>query len=136
MQGSNTYLSFNGNCRQAVEFYKKCLGAELEIMLFSQAPCNTPPEAKDRIMHARLTKGPVTLMASDSMMSDPVQQGNNFHVVIACDSIPEAEKLFTAFSENGKVILPLQDMFWGARFGMLTDQFGINWMFSAELPKK
>lgn len=87
-------------------------------------------------MHARLTKGPVTLMASDSMMSDPVQQGNNFHVVIACDSIPEAEKLFTAFSENGKVILPLQDMFWGARFGMLTDQFGINWMFSAELPKK
>src|SRR5215472_17453844 len=98
MQGTNTYLSFNGNCRQAVVFYKKCLGAEMEVMVFSQAPCDTPPEAKDRIMHARLTKGPATLMASDSMMSHPVQQGNNFHVAIHWDSVQEAGKRFAAFS--------------------------------------
>jgi PhnB protein len=135
MQGLSTHLSFNGNCREAMHFYKQCLGAELDVMPFSETPCNVPADQKDRIAHARLTKGSVLLMASDGMATQPLKEGNNFCVAIQCESLEEIEKLFTAFSEGGKVTLPLQDMFWGARFGLLTDRFGINWMFNCELPK-
>ena len=87
-------------------------------------------------MHARLTKGQAVLMASDTTPGMPYQQGNNFSININCESLAEIERLFTAFSEKGKVTVPLQDTFWGARFGMLTDQFGVNWMFNFELSKK
>jgi PhnB protein len=135
MKSMNPYLNFNGNCRQAVEFYQKCLGADLEVMLFSEAPCATPEDQKDRIMHARLSKGSIELMASDTMSSAPIKRANNFSINIYCESAQEIETLFAAFSEGGSVTMPLQDMFWGARFGTLTDQFGIHWMFNYFLPK-
>jgi PhnB protein len=75
-------------------------------------------------------------MASDSMPGTPLQQGNNFSVSISCESLQEIERMFAALSEKGKVTMPLQDVFWGARFGMLTDQFGINWMLNYEHPKQ
>jgi PhnB protein len=130
-----TYLNFNGNCRDAMKFYERCLGGELHMMPFSEVPGNYPPEAKDRIMHARLTNGPAVLMASDTMPGMPFQQGTNFAIAVQCQRQEEIEKLFNAISEKGKVTMPLQDTFWGARFGMLTDQFGINWMFNFEKPK-
>jgi PhnB protein len=130
-----TYLNFDGNCREAMKFYEKCLGADLYMMPFSEAP-GVPPDAKDRIMHARLSNGKTLLMASDTMPGRPSQQGNNFSVSIHCESLPEIEKLFTALAENGKVSMPLDDAFWGARFGMLTDQFGIHWMLNYEYPKQ
>ena len=137
MKGFNTYLMFDGNTRQAVTFYKDCLGAELHLMKYSEAPVPCPSaEASDRIMHAMLKKGDAILMASDTPPGTPSHQGNNFSININCESLPEIESLFTAFSEKGKVVTPLQDMFWGARFGMLTDQFGVNWMFNFEHPKQ
>ena len=135
MQGLNTHINFNGNCREAMQFYKRCLGAELDVLPFSQTPCNAPAELKDKIAHACLKKGALMLMGSDSPQQ-AVTQGNNFCVAVQCDNLEEIEKLFRAFSEGGTVIMPLQDMFWGARWGLLTDQFGINWMFNCELPKK
>ena len=131
-----TYLNFDGTCREAMTFYGKCLGAELYVLPFSEAPCDSPKEAKDRLVHASLTKGltPV-LMASDTVPGTPFQQGNNFSVMIECESLQEIEGLVAAFGEKGKVIMPLQDVFWGARFGMLTDQFGIQWMFNFSHPK-
>jgi PhnB protein len=87
-------------------------------------------------MHARLSNGKTLLMASDTVPGRPFQQGNNFSVSIHCESLPEIEKLFTALAENGKVSMPLDDAFWGARFGMLTDQFGIHWMLNYEYPKQ
>ena len=66
----------------------------------------------------------------------PVKQGNNYHINIDCESEAEIEKLFDALGEDGKITMPLQDTFWGARFGMLTDRFGVNWMFNFEKPKK
>ncbi|HZD94266.1 MAG TPA: VOC family protein [Candidatus Sulfotelmatobacter sp.] len=137
MKDINPYLIFGGNCRQAMEFYAKSLGAELQMMPYSQAPGQHPPEEqKDKIMHARLHKGPVVIMASDDHSGAPVKPGgNNFWININCESLQEIEKLFSAVGEKGKVHSPLQDMFWGARFGMLTDQFGVNWMFNYELPK-
>jgi PhnB protein len=62
------------------------------------------------------------------------QQGSNFSISIDCESVEETEKLFNAFGENGKITMPVQETFWAARFGMLTDQFGINWMFNFGKP--
>ena len=139
MKELTTYLIFDGNCREAMTFYEKCLGAELQLTPFSEMPGDVPKEAKqagDRIMHARLSKGPMpVLMASDTMPGMPFQQGNNFSVSINCESMPEIERLFAALGEKGKVTMQLQDTFWGAHFGMLTDQFGVNWMLNFELPK-
>jgi PhnB protein len=135
MKETNTYLIFDGNCREAMTFYQKCLGAELSVMPFSAGPGNPPPEAKDRIMHARLTKGTAVLMASDAMPGMAVHQGDNFFVNIGCESVQEIEKLFAALGEKGKVKMPLQETFWATRFAMLTDQFGINWMLNLEKPE-
>ena len=111
-------------------FYKQCLGGELHIMPFSQAP-DTPKEAKDLVIHARLSPGNgVTLMASDTMPGKPLQAGNNFSVSVQCDSDEEVSLLFASISAKGKVTMPLADTFWGARFGMCVDRFGINWMFN------
>jgi PhnB protein len=134
MKELTTYLTFDGNCREAMKFYAKCLGAELELMSFSDAPMEVPKESKDRIMHAKLTKGSAVLMASDTMPGMPFQQGNNFSIAVSCESAQETERLFTAFGENGKVTMVLHETFWAARFGMLTDQFGINWMFNLDKP--
>ncbi len=130
-------MNFNGNCREAMKFYQRCLGGELSIMPFSEAPGDFPKEAKDRVMHARVTKdGTTLLMASDTMPGSNFVQGTNFSISIDCQSAEETDRLFNAFSENGKITMPLQDAFWGARFGILRDQFGINWMFNFEKPKQ
>ena len=137
MKAIVTYLNFDGNCREAMKFYQRCLGDELSIMPFSEAPGDFPKEAKDRVMHARVTKeGTALLMASDTMPGSNFVQGTNFSISIDCQSAEETDRLFTAFSEKGKITMPLQDAFWGARFGMLRDQFGINWMFNFEKPKQ
>ena len=137
MKAIVTYLNFNGNCREAMKFYQRCLGGELSIMPFSEAPGDFPKEAKDRVMHARVTKdGTTLLMASDTMPVSNFVQGTNFSISIDCQSAEETDRLFNAFSENGKITMPLQDAFWGARFGILRDQFGINWMFNFEKPKQ
>lgn len=75
-------------------------------------------------------------MASDVMPGMAFQQGNNFSMNVNCESLREIESLFTALSENGKITMLLQETFWIARFGMLTDQYGINWMFNFEHPKQ
>ena len=77
MKQVNAYLNFDGNCRQAMKFYEKCLGAELELTTFGQMPGNTPKEAQDRIMHARLSNGSTLLMASDLMPGMPYNPGSN-----------------------------------------------------------
>jgi PhnB protein len=136
MKEMNAYLTFDGSCREAMKFYAKCTGGELQLMPFSDAPGNFPPEAKDKIMHARLAKGGAMIMASDAMPGHPHIVGNNVWVSINCESAEEAEKLFTAFSENGKIVMPIGETFWAVRFGMLTDQFGVNWMFNFEKPRQ
>ena len=135
MKSFDPYLNFDGNTREAMEFYQKCLGAELTIQTFGEAKAPFPG-MEDRIMHARLVSGPAVLMASDAMPGKPITVGNNVWVNQDCESVDEIERLFKAFGEGGKVVMPLADQFWGARFGMLTDRFGINWMFNCPLPPK
>ena len=139
MKGINPHLRFNGNCREAMEFYKRCFGAELTLTTFSQAPIDLPEAAKqaqDLIMHAQLTKGPLVLMGCDTMPGKPETAGDNFSINVNCESVDEIEKLFTSIGEKGKVSMPVQETFWAARFGMLTDQYGIKWMFNYEHPKR
>lgn len=138
MQTTNTYLHFDGNCREAMTFYGKCFGTTAGFTPFSAGPPEIAELAKaapDRILHSELASGPVVLMASDMPPGMAFRQGNNFAISISCESLAEMEKLFAAFSENGKVTMPMHDAFWGGRFGMLTDQFGVNWMFSYRAPQ-
>jgi PhnB protein len=126
MRDMNTYLTF----------YHKCLHADLHMMPFSEMPAGQmPPGSKDRVMHARLQKGTVTLMASDAMPGHPFKQGNNFSISINCESKNEVDELSNALKEGGQVTMANQDMFWGAYFGMVTDKFGVSWMFNCELSK-
>ena len=137
MKAINTYLNFDGNCADAMKFYQKCLKAELHMMPFSEIPDGKfPPGAKDRVMHARLQKGGAVLMASDTMPGHAFKQGNNFAISINCDSKQEVDEYSTALKEGGATVMPNQDMFWGAYFGMVKDKFDVVWMFNYEHANK
>ncbi|HMD71000.1 MAG TPA: VOC family protein [Bryobacteraceae bacterium] len=138
MNQTVAFLRFDGNCREAMEFYRQCFEAELFLLPYSQVPADVLTEserAQDRIMHATLTEGSTLLMAADTMVGAPFRRGDDFSVLVQCDSLPEQQRLFAALGEGGDVTMPLQDTFWGARFGMLTDRFGIRWMLNSTLPK-
>jgi len=134
MKEAVSFLTFDGNCREAMEFYRNCFAAELFLLPYSEAPgdlARHAASAKDRIMHSSLTAGSLTvLMAADALPGMPFRQGNNFSVAVRCETREEIDSLFTALGEGGKVTLPLQKTFWSPRFGMLTDRFGIDWMFN------
>ena len=139
---AGTYLTFDGNGLEAMEFYKKCLGADIFVMKFGEMPGGMPPQcpegAKDRLMHAAISKdgGKPFLMASDGMPGMPYQQGNNFSVILDCQTTDEINSLFDAFSEGATITMPLQQTFWSPRYGMLKDKFGVQWMFNLEQPQQ
>lgn len=135
MKAITTYLNFDGNTRDAMTFYAKCLAAELSIRSFREAEIPVPEGAEDRIIHARLAKGSMVLMASDTQPGSPFTPGNNFYVCVDCDGRDETDRLFQALGEGGSALMELQDTFWGAYFGMVTDKYGVGWMFNYELPK-
>jgi PhnB protein len=126
------YLLFNGNCREAMNFYRDCFGGELKMMTFKEAPpgneCNNKANP-NAIMHSALQTNAFTLMASD-WPGDGAVFGNNISINIECESLAEIEKLFQALSHGGITKQALSNTFWGARFGMLIDKFGIHWMLN------
>jgi PhnB protein len=133
------YLNTDGTGAQAIAFYESALGAKAEsVQTFGDA--NAPgmevaPADKGRIMHALLRIGGGTVMLSDGPPGMPIPRSSNTHVSLHFDDPADLEKKFAALSQGGQVTMPPQDTFWGARFGMLTDAFGINWMFNCELKK-
>jgi PhnB protein len=131
MKAVTTYLHFNGNCRDAMQFYQKCLGTEIHIttVMDAQRKPSTDPGAK--IMHSQQ---PI-LQASDDQSGSTPKTGDNFQVAVDCDSVDEINRLFEALRQGGKVRLPLGDVPWGARFGMLTDKFGIQWLLNCYAQK-
>ena len=133
MKSINPYLNFDGTCREAMTFYSKALGGQLTVQTFKESGQGD----SDRIMHARIDSGsPATiLMASDSQPGDKVNVGNNIWLTIDCSDIAEQDRHFAALSEGGNVVMAPVDTFWGARFGMLKDKFGIGWMLNCELKK-
>jgi PhnB protein len=126
------YLFFEGRCEEAMEFYKKAMGAEVVMMMrYKDAPdpnaCGgVPPE---KIMHATVRIGGSNVMASDGKCEHPLKfQG--FSLSLGVSTEAEADKAFNALSEGGQVIMPLAKTFWSPRFGMVTDKFGIMWMIN------
>lgn len=140
----NPYLIFNGTAEQAFNFYKSVFGGDFTaLMRMGDAPTGSPTPLSDQeknlLMHISLPIGQSNvLMASDNLpsMGHPFVQGNNVQISITPDSEEEARRLFEGLSKNGIVETPLQDMFWGALFGMFTDQFGIRWMVNFERAQK
>jgi PhnB protein len=135
------YLFFNGRCEEAIEFYRKTLGAEVVMMMRhkespEQPPPGTlPPGYENKIMHATFRVGKSTLMASDGCGED--SKFNGFSLSIAVTTEAEADRVFAALSEGGSVGMPLTKTFWSPKFGMLTDKFGLGWMVSVwETPGK
>jgi PhnB protein len=140
MKGTNTklnpYLTFNGNCREAMTFYKDALHGELNIQTFEESPMEVPPEQKDRVMHATLTFGDAIIMASDGMPENEVIFGNSISLSIAAKAVEDGERIFKNLSSDGTVVMPWEKTFWGAMFGMCKDKFGIDWMVNAELKEE
>jgi len=130
------YLSFNGKCREAFQFYERVLRGKIMFMqTYGDAPPgqNPMPEAKDRIMHVRLTAGDFVLMGSDAP-PQYFQQPAGFSISLNTEDVAEAERLFNALSSNGQVKMPIQETFWARRFGMCIDQYGTPWMVNCEKP--
>jgi PhnB protein len=130
------YLTFGGNCEEALNFYKETLKGEIAMLsYFDSAQMEVPEAYKKKVMHSVLQLDKATVMASDSLPDHPLTIGNNISLSLNFEELDQMETAFKNLSAGGKVTMPLQDTFWGARFGMLTDQFGINWMFNCELKK-
>jgi PhnB protein len=122
-----TYLTFAGNCEEALNFYKETLKGEIvHISYMGEGQMEAPEDVKGKVMHARLKFGENELFMSDNFDPSSVKQGNNVSLSLQPASVADAETVFNSLSAGGSVIMPLQDTFWGARFGMFTDKFGIQ----------
>jgi len=126
------YLFFNGNCQEAIEFYKKALGAEvLLLMRYKESPeapppGMVPPNWDDKIMHTSLRIGNANLMASDGCSEGANFQGFSLSLSVADEA--EAKRVFAALNDGGQVQMPLTKTFWSPCFGMVADRFGVGWM--------
>ncbi len=134
------YLHFNGNCREAFEFYRAAFGGEyLVLQTFGDGPADMqiPDDERNNIMHVSLPIGTGVLMGSDvpSTFGEPAPPGSNMSISYASPSREDTDAVFAKLSDGGTVTMPLQDMFWGAYFGACIDRFGTNWMFNCEQPE-
>ncbi|WP_018611797.1 VOC family protein [Segetibacter koreensis] len=128
----NAYLNFNGNCREAMTFYKECLGGDLNLQTVEGSPIEAqcPTAMKHQILHAALTRNGLLLMGSDMVGPEGYIKGNTMALSVNCDSSEEINSFFSNLSASGHIIDPLKKQFWGALFGVLTDKFGVRWMFN------
>jgi PhnB protein len=134
----NPYLTFNGTAEQAIKLYESALGARSEnVMRFGDGAGGMPvaPADKNRVMHAVLKLGGGTLMLSDSMSAQPAPTESNVTVTLDFDDVADMTHKFDALAKGGQITMPLNDTFWGAKFGMLTDAYGVKWMFNCETRK-
>lgn len=125
------YLIFEGRCEEAIEFYKRAVGAEVGMLMrFKDCPepgPNMPPGSENKIMHAHLTVGQSALLMSDGHCSGKAGF-SGFSLTLNASSDAEAEQRFAALGQGGKVTMPLTKTFFATKFGMLEDKFGVSWM--------
>lgn len=128
------YLSFKGNANEAIEWYGQHLGATVAFkMPYSQGPPPTDEAHKDCVMHASIKIGESTIMLSDVVgegCGEPVQAGNNVVLNIDWKDGAAMKTAFSAMTEGGRVIMPLEPQFWGATYGQFKDKFDITWSFN------
>ena len=134
----NVYLSFNGNCEAAFDFYKWVFGGEFsyvgrfkDMPTADGEPCS--PADFEKIMHVGLPISKETLLMGSDVLEHPgftLKPGNNFSISVTASSRDEADTLFNRLAVGGIITMPMKEQFWGDYFGMLTDKFGVNWMVS------
>ncbi len=124
----NPYISFNGDARQALEFYQSVLGGELRTNTFGEYGMKGTPD-EDKLMHGMLeTPGGITIMAADTPPNMPYNPGTNVSISLSGEDDAELRGYWEKLSSAGQVAVPLEKQMWGDVFGMCTDQFGIIWM--------
>jgi PhnB protein len=129
------YLFFNGRCEEAIEFYGRTLGAEVQMLMRNRDAANKPPPgmlppgSDDKIMHANLRVGSSILMVSDGRC-DGRPEFKGFALSLDAATEAEAERMFNALADGGAVQMPLARTFWSPKFGMVADRFGVGWMVS------
>lgn len=134
MLGVSPYIAFKGTCRQAIDFYKTALGAEL---LFSQTFGESPMASMgpaEKIMHATIKVGSATIMMCDDPRGGESGAGN-ITLAIGLNDAERAKQIFDGLAEGGSIIMPLAKTFWAEAFGVVTDKFGIKWMVNCDAPK-
>jgi PhnB protein len=129
------YLFFEGRCEEAIEFYRKALGAEVTMLMRYKdspeppPPGKLPPGSEQKVMHASLRIGDTTVMASDGLCQGP-PSFRGFSLSITVPDEARADKMFAALIDGGQVQMPMSKTFWSRRFGMVTDRFGVGWMIT------
>ncbi|MGQ0543241.1 MAG: VOC family protein [Blastocatellia bacterium] len=135
MIGVQPYLNFNGNCEEAINFYKDALGGEILFMQhYGESPM-AGMSGDDKVMHCTLKIGDTHIMASDNPENMPATAGSNISLAIGMNDVDKAKTYFANLSDGGNVTMPLDKTFWAEAFGMLTDKFGINWMVNCDAPQ-
>lgn len=126
----NSYLTFNGDCREAMTFYKDCLGGELTFQTVGESPLSEkmPERMKKVILHATLINDELILMASDMVSEKGLASGNAVSLMLNCSSEAEIKDVYKKLSKGGQKNHPLEITFWGALFGDLTDKYGNHWL--------
>lgn len=130
----DVYLTFDGNCEEAMNFYKEVLNGEFTVLM---RYADGPPEycvkgTEDKLMHCTITFGNGCELKASDTLHKPVVKGNAYTISIMADDEAHGEKIFNGLSGNGgKVEMPFQEVFWGGKFGNLVDQFGVQWMISS-----
>ena len=130
----NTYVNFGGNCAEAFRYYERHLGAKVGVMMtHAQSPdqSRVGPEWKDAVLHARIVIGDDELMAADIPGAEAMRSA---YLTLRMDSDIEAERVFSALSDGGRVLMPMEETFFAFRFGQVQDRFGLNWMILHERP--
>ncbi len=131
----NTYVNFAGRCAEAFRYYETNLGATIGMMMtHEQGPdaSRLPPEWKDAVLHARVRIGDTELMGADI---PDAQAMRSAYLTLSVESDAEAERLYAALADGGKVFMPMEETFFASRFAQVQDQFGINWMILRERPR-
>ena len=130
------YIHFSGNAQEALDFYAKALGGKVVfIQRYGDSPMPTDEDYKDKVMHGRMEFEGNMVMISDVFKGQEVKTEGNVQLSVEVESIDRINEVFGKMAEDGTVIMELQDTFWGARFGMLKDKFGVSWMFNHTLKK-
>lgn len=134
----NSYLTFNGNCREAMKFYKNCLGGKLSFQTVGESPLSEkmPAQMKKRIVHSTLTSENIVLMGSDMVNENGLVKGNAVSLMLNCSSEIEIKNSYKKLSQGGKQTDPLENTFYGAVFGGLTDKYGNHWLLNYNRKQK
>ena len=140
MKSIHPYLTFNGNCREAMVFYKNCLGGELSFQttswLIPYFVSQLPAKMKKYILHAELSNENLILMASDIVSEKRLLKGNAISLLLNCKSEKEIKDCYQKLSTGGEQTHPLEETYWGALFGGLKDKYGNNWLLSYKRNRK